>query len=173
MIIMLHGLPGSGKSFLAEKLAKSIPNAVILKTVSYRKTELKGTERFNENNPVAKKEKDESYKLLLEETRKCLQEGKTPILDATFHKKYRREWFYQLAKELKQKIAIIDVIADEQEIKKRMQERKGKTDKDAYLDSWDAHKLMKEQADELGDEGDILRVNSDEIEWVVKWLKTL
>lgn len=173
MIIMLHGLPGTGKSFLADKLAKDIPNSIILKTVSYRKTELKGTERFDENNPVAKKEKDESYKLLLEETRKYLQKGKTPILDATFHKKYRREWFYALAKEMKQKIAIIDIIADEQKIKQRMQERKEKIDKDAYLDSWEAYKLMKEQADELEKEGNSLQVDSDEIERVVKWLKTL
>jgi len=173
MIIMLHGLPGSGKSFLADKIAKNIPNSIILKTVSYRKTELKGTDRFNETYSTARKEKDESYKLLLEETKKYLLQGKTPILDATFHKKYRREWFYELAKKMKQKIAVIDVIADEQKIKQRMQERKGKTDKDAYLDSWEAHKLMKEQGDDLGEEGDILRVNSDEIERVVKWLKSL
>jgi len=168
---MLHGLPGSGKSFLADKLAKNIPNSIILKTVSYRKTTLKGTERFDETNPTARKEKDESYKALLEETRKCVKAGKIPILDATFHKAYRREWFYKLAKELKEKLAVIHVIAIEEQIKQRMDERKGKTDKDAFLDSWEAYQLMKEQSDRL-EEGNVIQVMSDEIEKAIEWLKT-
>lgn len=153
---MMHGLPGTGKSFLAEKIAKTIPNAIILKTVSFRRAHGKGAELFNETNQQTREDKNNSYKAVCEEARKAVKAGKVPILDATFHKKYRREWIYNLAKELNEKVIVISVTCDENVIKKRLQERKVMKNKDAFLKSAESYKIMKNQSDDLNEKGIIV-----------------
>ncbi len=173
MIIMMHGLPGAGKSFFAEKIAKTIPNAIILKTVSFRSSHGQGTELFDETNPQTREDKDNSYKAVCEEARKAVKAGKVPILDATFHKRYRREWVYNLAKELNERVIVISVTCDENTIKKRLQERKVINDKDAFLKSEEAYKIMKDQSDELNEKGLTVKkfdTSKDNVNYMLTWL---
>ncbi len=173
-IIMMHGLPGTGKSYIAEKIAASLPNIVILKTARFRenlKTSL--PERFDETNPQTRKEKDRTYKQILKEARKALKKGKTSILDATFHKKYRRKWAYQLAKELNAKLIIISTTCNEHTIFQRLKKRKT-TSPDAFLKSKKAYQVMKEQADALNEKGlNVKYVNTTryDIREVMRWVK--
>ncbi len=173
MIIMMHGLPGTGKSFLAENIAKTIPSAVILKTVSFRKSRGKGVELFDETNQQTREDKDDSYKAVCEEARKAVKAVKIPILDGTFHKRYRREWVYDLAKELKEKVVVISVACNENIIKERLQERKIKASKDAFLKSAEAYRIMKSQADDLNEKGITVKkidTAKDNFGEVLEWL---
>jgi len=145
---MLHGLPGTGKSTLAKQISEQIPNSVVLKTVNFRKTKQEGISRFDETNEQTKKEKDASYQEMIKNAKETLEQGKTPILDATFHKKYRREWVQNLAKEMNAELKIITVTCDEKTIKERIQQRT-KDNEDMFLDTFEAYKIMKEQQDEL------------------------
>jgi predicted kinase len=170
---MMHGLPGTGKSFFAEKIAKNSPNAIILKTVSFRRAHGKGAELFDETSPQTQEDKDNSYKAVCEEARKAVKAGKVPILDATFHKRYRREWVYNLAKELNERVVVISMTCDENAIKKRLQERKTTNDKDAFLKSVEAYKIMKDQADNLNEKGIIVKIidtSKDNFNEVLEWL---
>ncbi|VVB81428.1 AAA domain protein [uncultured archaeon] len=152
-IIMMHGLPGTGKSFIAEKIAASLPNTIILKTARFRENLKKSLpERFDENNPQTRKEKDKTYKKIINEARKAIKNGKTPILDATFHKKYRRKWAYNLAKQTKAKLIIISTKCNEHTIFQRLKKRKT-TSPDAFLKTKTAYQIMKKQADALREKG--------------------
>lgn len=172
MIIMMHGLPGSGKSFLAEKIAKTIPNSIVLKTVSFRESHNQGAELFDETNLQTQEDKDNSYKAVCEEARKAVKAGKIPILDATFHKKYRRTWVYNLAKELNERVVVISVTCDENVIKNRLHKRKT-NDKDDFLKSVESYDIMKKQAEELNEKGIMVKnidTSKDDPDEVFEWL---
>lgn len=173
MIIMVHGLPGTGKSFLARQLSQSTPNSVVLKTVSLRQVRGQGPELFDENDKNTREDKDNSYKVLCEVAEKALQEGKTPILDATFHKKYRRQWVYDLANKMNAKLAIISVSCDEALVFERLKRRKEQKDEDAFLNSIEAYAVMKQQQDPLGNEGNIIQIDpsKEKMDKVLSWLE--
>jgi predicted kinase len=157
MIIMMHGLPVSGKSFLAKKICDSFVknkiSAEIVKSVATR--DPASTKKFtvasiDEIVPRTCMEKDESYKKLLEMARERLSSGIIPILDATFHKRYRREWVYSLAQKLHEDLVVVScVFDDEEEIGRILKERAQTDDKDAILDSSEMRRVMQEQADPL------------------------
>jgi len=87
-IIMMHGLPGTGKSYIADKIATHFPKTTVLKTVRFREgLERPSPERFDETNPTTRKEKDATYKQLCKAAKKTLQEGKIPIPLCVFHSK--------------------------------------------------------------------------------------
>lgn len=157
-IIMMHGLPGTGKSFVAQKIAERFPNSIVLKTVQFRHdTSSSSVDRFDENNPKTRKEKDDSYKLLCEAARVALEKGKTPILDGTFHKKYRREWVYQLGSEMKADVIVVSTTCEESVVFDRLKHREKQENADAFLKSKEAYEIMKQQQDELNDTGILIK----------------
>ncbi|MFH1916755.1 MAG: AAA family ATPase [Nanoarchaeota archaeon] len=108
------------------------------------------TASIDERVEKTRKEKDDSYRKLLELAEEKVNEGIVPILDATFHKRYRREWVYELAKKLKEDLVVLScVFDDEDEIERILKQRAGTGDKDAILDSNEMRAIMKEQADLL------------------------
>ncbi|MFH1915757.1 MAG: AAA family ATPase [Nanoarchaeota archaeon] len=157
MIIMMHGLPVSGKSYLAEKMRSALEargiRAEIVKSVATRdpnSTKKFTIESIDERVEKTRKEKDDSYRKLLELAEEKLNAGIVPILDATFHKRYRRMWAYRLARKLKEDLVVVScVFDDEDDIGKILRDRAGTSDKDAILDSNEMRILMKEQADPL------------------------
>ncbi len=173
-IIMMHGLPGSGKSFLADRIAKRLKNAVVLKSVRFRRgLGDSSPERFDETNPKTQEEKDASYKELCAAAERALIEGKIPILDATFHKKYRRQWLYELAEKTNAKLILISVSCNEDVVFARLKKRKKHVDEDAFLKSKEAYQIMREQQDELEKtEAMIKHVNTANLDFegLIRWL---
>jgi predicted kinase len=174
-IIMMHGLPGTGKSYIASLIAKMMDNVDWLKTVKFRKTvdEPYSPELFDENNPKTRADKDVSYREMLKAAKEDVEKNVVPILDATFHKRYRRGWVYELAQELDAKVLVVSVSCPEEIVFERIGQRNDKTDEDAFLKSKGAYELMKRQADSLTEEGlDVLHINSPEfsIKKLVAWL---
>jgi len=173
---MMHGLPCSGKSYLAEKIAALVPNAVVLKSINFRKVHGTGYRCFDENNAQTKEDKDESYKLLCEATKTAVENRKIPILDATFHKRYRREYVYGLAKEADAKIIVIKSECDEQSMLERLKNRASQNDKDAFLKSKRSFEIMKEQFDEIDEIKEdvfVKKVNENQVGELMQWLKVI
>ena len=83
MIVIVFGLPGSGKSFFASRLAKII-NADYLNSDRIRK------EMFASRN-YSEKEKAAVYSAMIEKTKVLANQKKNLVLDATFHKKETRD----------------------------------------------------------------------------------
>ncbi len=102
MIVIISGLPGSGKSFFAEQLAKKL-DADYVNSDRLRK-ELFPTRTYSDYEKAA------VYKAMLKRMAVAIRLGRNIVLDATFHKKSTRELF---TKNTKEKIHFIEVWADE------------------------------------------------------------
>lgn len=95
MLIVLIGLSGSGKSYVAKKLAEKLGYAV-LRSDEIRK-KLAGLQpHISAKAPFGRGIYSEEmtkrvYKTLLEEAKKIISQGGKVILDATFLKKWQRE----------------------------------------------------------------------------------
>jgi len=126
-LIVVMGLPGVGKSYLAERLARKI-NAHHLRTDFIRKElagvrleEFKGTgfEKGIYSTQMSKK----TYNELFRRTEEYLLQGKTCILDATFQKDSGRNRAVDLARRLDIEPLFIHCICPEGVVLKRMEKR--------------------------------------------------
>ncbi|MFA5349608.1 MAG: AAA family ATPase, partial [Candidatus Paceibacterota bacterium] len=116
MLILVCGLPGSGKTTLSQELSGRI-NGISLNTDSIR-------EELFETRTYSKQEKEKVYEKLLECSQKNLENEKNVVVDATFYKKELREKFISLANKLGKKSYLIYCFLDEEKTKIRLQNRK-------------------------------------------------
>lgn len=124
MLIIICGLPGTGKTFLSKKLAERI-NAVHLNTDKVRK------ELFSQPT-YSEEEKQKIYTEMFARAGKLLLQRKNVILDATFFKSDLRQLAYDVAEENSSAYYIIECVASFCRVKERIIEReKQETDSDA------------------------------------------
>lgn len=122
MVIIVSGLPGSGKSFFAEKLAKLI-DARYLSSDVIRK-ELFQDPAYTED------EKEAVYAEMKNRMNKLLSEKMNVILDATFFKDELRKSFCRECIQYKAKCKIIIISANEEDIKNRISRKRPFSDAD-------------------------------------------
>nr|MBI1231706.1 AAA family ATPase [Cytophagales bacterium] len=89
-LILIMGLPGSGKSFFGKRLADSIG-------ATYFNSD-KERNRLGKRGNYALSDKRLIYEVLLELAKDELEANKDVIVDATFQLQSLRELFFQLAK---------------------------------------------------------------------------
>lgn len=125
MLIILHGLPGVGKSTIAAKLAE-ITNGMVLGSNHIRRKIL-GCDAYHCANvplmPFSTTEILLSYRMMLYCAELVLSLGKTVILDATFQKREYVEMAKDVAKKANTQFFIVKVVCDETVCKERMDER--------------------------------------------------
>ncbi len=117
MLIMVCGLPGTGKSSFSKELAKKI-GADYLSSDSIRMQVL-------DRRTYSKDEKSRIYRLLAEKAGRSLTEGKSVIVDATFYLRDYRELFCSVAENNGTSLEIIECVLDEKELRGRIEKRKG------------------------------------------------
>ncbi len=111
LIVMILGLPGSGKSYFAERLAEKI-KAMYFGSDRLRK------ELFPKRT-YSNREKEKVYKLMLEKMKRAMDQNKNVVLDATFHKNNTRQLFIDnMTKDAR--VFFIKVRADENIIRERL-----------------------------------------------------
>ncbi len=111
LIVMVLGLPGSGKSYFAERLAEKI-EAMYLCSDRLRK------ELFRKRT-YSKIEKEKVYRLMLQKMKRAIDQNKNVVLDATFHKNKTRQLFIDnMTKDAR--TFFIKVRADENIIRERL-----------------------------------------------------
>jgi len=118
MVILVLGLPGSGKSYFAGKLAQKI-DAEYLNSDQIRKV------LFPERT-YSEAEKSKVYDALLEKMQDAIEKEKDVVLDATFYKNKIREPFVKS----NAKMAFIEVWADEKIIQERLKENRPDSEAD-------------------------------------------
>ena len=112
MIVMIAGLPGSGKSYFAEKLAERL-GAVYISSDQVRKAvQALGQYSFQDKLKI--------YNEMVRLAAHTLKEHKTVIVDATFYQQPIRDLFFSLAKTLFVPLIFIEVYADEDLIRERL-----------------------------------------------------
>ncbi|MDP4250918.1 MAG: AAA family ATPase [Bacteroidota bacterium] len=133
MIIIVSGLPGSGKSYFASRFAKLIQADYI------------NSDRVRKNifpaSSYSEKENASVYDEMLELTRRSIRQKKNLVLDATFYKNELRKKFTDAAEG---DIVFIEVAAEEAVIKERLKQKRADSDAD-----FEAYKLIKQQWEPL------------------------
>lgn len=135
MLIIVCGLPGSGKSALAQRIARKY-SAVLLNTDVIRKRHLK-------RRTYTAREKEAVYNLMFDEALKALKSGRNTVLDGTFYKEALRSRALSLAKKAGSKPFIIECTLNEAVLKKRIEKRK--RTKSVSEADWAVYKKIKRQ----------------------------
>ncbi len=123
MLIMVCGLPGTGKTTLCREILKRL-KAHLIRTDVIRKA-------IFEKPEYTEEEKEFVYEQVLDLTGIYLAKGENVILDATFHSKGTRKRFYSVADRLKVPLEIIEVVCPPGKVRSNMSERSGKDKSDA------------------------------------------
>jgi predicted kinase len=131
MIIIVFGLPGSGKSYFANPLAEMM-NAEYINSDQVRK-EVICQKSYSEE------EKLSVYEEMLARMTKAATRNKNVVLDATFYKHDIRKKFIEGINQ-NEKVLFIQVIADESLIRQRLQTTR--TDSEA---DFEVYKKVKQQ----------------------------
>ena len=105
MLILIAGVPGSGKTYFARHLAKAI-GAIHLNTDGLR-------QELGLQGEYRPEDKQRVYDELKDRTGIQLEAGETVIVEATFHRADRRRAFYSLAEELEVPLLLFEIRVEE------------------------------------------------------------
>ena len=150
MIIILFGLPGSGKSYFASKLAKKLRTRYVNSDVI--RNQLFVVKEYSQE------EKKKVYSEMVREMKKAIQQNANIVLDATFYKKSIRKKFSEAVKEFGQSIIFIEVWADKKVIIKRLSRKRQYSDAD-----YSVHLYIKEVFEPMKREHLILHSTQENI----------
>lgn len=138
MLILVTGLPGSGKTTLAKAYAARHGALHLNSDLLRRELGLMGH--------YLPEDKKKVYDALLERTRDALLAGKAVVVDSTFFKESIREPFRTLAAECKVKLYWIEIRASERSIRERVQTPRPDSEADfsVYEKIRDAYEPLRE-----------------------------
>jgi predicted kinase len=150
MIVVVLGLPGTGKSYFAEKLANQ------LGAVHINSDRLRNARRAQGKYTIG--DKLLIYRGMADKTGQALDQGKSVIVDATFYKCMMIDLFMKLAKDHESPIRFIKIEADETLVQARL--RRARTDseadfqvylkiKDEFEELYVPHLTLQSQADNI------------------------
>ena len=122
MLIAVMGLPGSGKSYFAHKLAGKLKAIYIGSDQVREKLDLLGE--------YSTEKKGEVYEQMIKEMTAAVRQGKSIVLDATFYRKSIRTQFIEAASSVGQTIIFIEIQADEELIKERISQKRPDSEAD-------------------------------------------
>jgi len=154
-MILMCGLPGCGKSWLAKRLAGALRAAVLHSDV--RRKLLAGvapTTRVHEGYETglyAPEVKERTYRSLLRGALDNLRAGHSVIVDATFSRKHYRSAFVDAAARLELPYYVLHVTADDAVIRERLARRRNETREvsDADLDVYLRERIAFEPPEEV------------------------
>ncbi len=133
VLVIMHGLSGSGKTYVAGQLMAAIP-AIRVRSDIERKRMFSIDEYAASHSPVGqgiytKEASDSVYSQLFSVARTVLCSGHSVILDAAFLRREERAAALRIARECNCPVAIVDVGAPEPLLRDRIRDReRGKQD---------------------------------------------
>ena len=148
MVVLVIGLPGSGKSFFAARLAE-LTGAVYINSDRIRK-ELNVSYRIEEKLMV--------YDEMLRQAGEAVTDGRQVVLDATFYTRDIRDTFAEALQGIDE-LVFIEVMAGEELIRERL--KRPREDSDA---NFEVYREIKEEWEPLRDEHLVLRSTDENID---------
>jgi predicted kinase len=122
MIILVMGLPGSGKSFFAKRLAERLDMAYLNSDAVRKETNMMGKYEPGQRFSV--------YENMAEKAKAILQKNKSLVVDATFQYSESRQLFSRLAVDLGIKLVCFYIWADEKLIEDRLSQNREDSEAD-------------------------------------------
>jgi aminoglycoside phosphotransferase family enzyme/predicted kinase len=148
-LVLLGGLPGTGKSTLARGLADLAGFSVIRSDVVRKELVAKTRQnaaRASVNDDLYSEEwNDRTYQECLRRAEPILFEGGRALVDASFHKESRRQLFLREGRRWGIATCLIVCQANPQVVRERLAHRSG----DASDANWTVHAQMQTRWDEL------------------------
>jgi predicted kinase len=142
-LIIVSGLPGTGKSYLSRKLSERIP-ACIVETDAIRKS-------LWEKPVYDVEESAFLFKICHELVYGLLKQGITVIFDATNLIEYHRERLYNIGERTNAKIIVVATRVPEKVVKRRLDTRKYQTAAIEKSDAdWSIYETMKPGMQKIG-----------------------
>jgi predicted kinase len=176
MLVIVCGLPGTGKSITANQIANDI-DATVLRTDSIRKDAFKqGTveEALKSSNPfqldlesifdreksipekmqrLIWKQKELVYDKLLKQVSEVLAKNLNIVLDVTAYKKDARKRIYEIVKKASTKVFLVECVCEEETLKKRFEKRARKPDVFSYVDKMEIYNILKSKFEDPREDG--------------------
>jgi len=133
-LIVVSGLPGTGKTYFCNRLAERLPS-VVLESDVLRKT-LFSPPRYSA------KESSQLFRAIHQLIQKLLAKGIPLILDATNLSERNREYLYSIADRLDAKLVLVRVEAPPEVVRQRLEARRDKPENKSDAD-WEIYRRMK------------------------------
>jgi aminoglycoside phosphotransferase family enzyme len=145
-LIVMCGLPGSGKSWVARHLARPLEAAVLASDV-IRKRLAGVPATAHPTGPEAealysRRSSEQTYATLLEKTRACLGEPRTVVADATFPDARSRAPFVDSARAAGTPFVVVHLDCPEDRIARRLRDRPRAPDEASDAD-WEIYRRLK------------------------------
>lgn len=112
MLILIGGLPGAGKSYFGLRLSERLRAVYISSDLTRKEMEAQGRYAFEDKLSV--------YEQMACSAANALRQHNPVVVDGTFYCQQMREMFFTIAKLMHVKYALIEVVADEDVIRKRL-----------------------------------------------------
>lgn len=153
MIIVVCGLPGTGKTFFATSLAKRL-NAVYIGSDEIRFSIL-------QNRTYSLQEKQTIYNHMISRLRMAIEKKRVVVLDGTFYKERLR---LEFAKATEPKhVVFIEIIADDNVARSRVRSKRDHSEADEKV-----YDLIKSEWEPLGGDHLVLDSTSQNVNTMVE-----
>jgi predicted kinase len=133
VLILMSGLPGSGKSYLSEQVCAQLPCAIV-ESDRMRKVLFPQPTYSAEESAIV-------HRTCQELMRRLLKRGVRVIFDATNLVEFQRELLYSLAERCGAQLLIVHTVAPEAVIRERLQQRQAAGESTSDAD-WQVYRRM-------------------------------
>lgn len=151
MLIVVCGLPGSGKSFFAKRLSERLDARYLSSDRARKDLEARGQYAFDDELNV--------YEQMAVDAGRALRKGKDVVVDATFYRKEMRDIFSTLSRLLHQPGACIRIVCDEDLTRERLSRPRLDSQADFSI-----YKQVESQFEDLEDDHLVLESTRDNID---------
>ena len=140
LLVVVSGLPGTGKSYFSARLAMEMP-FVVLESDALRKS-------LFSNPSYSPSESARLFKALNKLLSKLINRGVPVILDATNLSEKNREYLYSIAERSDAKLVLIRTEAPPELVRERLEERQISRASNSDAD-WQIYQQMEPQVDRI------------------------
>jgi len=181
MIIIVCGLPATGKTLTANRIVKKIPSENLNTDKIRREIFKQGTleqvlksstplqfnlqEIFDTEESIPKKyqelieeQRQLVYDIMLEQVKILALEGKNIVLDGTFYSRALRDGVYKIAKYARTKTYVVECDCPEAIVKERLENRRSEPDSLSYVDKMRIYYYVKENYESPIEDGVTLMI---------------
>jgi len=142
-LIIVSGLPGTGKSFFCRKLAERL-DIVILESDSLRR-------RLFPAPSYGKEESTQLFRACHGLVEELLRKGISVALDATNLEEHNREQLYHIADQSGARLVVVRMEAPVEVVQRRLERRSRREDQSDHSEAdWNVYSKMKTTVDKIG-----------------------
>lgn len=174
MIIVLFGLPGTGKTTVREELRKYV-DFYCFSTDELRRDVLSyssGAFSYEDTAPLTWDEILMAYRIVCYAAKPLLELKKNVLFDASFSSKVMRQYVIDLAKKTERDIYFLEIICPEDMVKERLFMRLNEKTSESNA-GWEVYKKVKNSFEPFEEDHFVIDTSKDFTIQIKEFLKTM